>query len=176
MARRPLTQADRDRVRELHAAGRNRNQIAKDIDRSGATVSKLAAELGLSFDREQVKAATDAKVADAREKRSQLMLDYLTDAQRLRQQLWGATEYREHGGRDFVCRKWTQPEPTPADKLKLMQASATAAASSLKLDHHDADRGADGAKSMLGALAAGLQAAYDQLEHEDQADDDDRSR
>ena len=175
MARRPLTQADRDRVRELHAAGRNRNQIAKDIGRSGATVSKIAGELGLSFDRELVKAATDAKVADAREKRAQLMLDYLTDAQRLRTQLWVATQYREHGGRDFVRQEWTQPEPTAADKLKLMQASTSASGASLRLDLHDGDRGADGAKSMLGALAAGLQAAYDQLEHEDQADDGDRS-
>lgn len=173
MARpRPITDEDRRRVRDLHAAGEPRNAIAKALGRSGATVSKIAAELGLDFDRTAVKAATEAKVADARARRAALMLDLLGDAQRLRTQLWQPHTYVDHGGRDFVRETWTQPEPTAADKLKLMQAAATAANTSLRLDEHDTSSGDEGAKSMIGALAAGLQAAYDQLEAEESAADD----
>lgn len=140
MANQPVTDTERQRVRDLHAAGRTRNDIATELNRSGSTISKIAKDLGLSFNREQVKAATEAKVADARARRAALMNQYLDDAERLRQQIWEPHEYRDHGGRDFVAQKWTQPEPTAADKLKLMQASTTATASSLKLDLHDTDQ------------------------------------
>jgi transposase-like protein len=167
---RPITDEDRRRVRDLHAAGESRNAIAEAIGRSGATVSKIADELGLSFDRSAVKAATEAKVADARARRAALMLDLLDDAARLRKQLWVETTYIDHGGKEFYEARWTQPEPSAVDKLKLMQATATAANTSMKLEEHDTGSGGvDGAKSMLGALAAGLQAAYEQLPDDDGA-------
>lgn len=167
----PISEEDKRRVRDLHAAGESRNAIAEAIGRSGATVSKIAKELELSFDRTKVKAATEAKVADARARRAALMLDLLADAQRLRAQLWVPHTYVDHGGKDFLRAEWTQPEPTSADKLKLMQATATAASTSMKLEEHDTGSGGvEGAKSMLGALAAGLQAAYDQLPPDDDGD------
>lgn len=167
---RPITEEDRRKVRDLHAAGESRNHIAEAIGRSGATVSKIADELGLSFDRSAVKAATEAKVADARARRAALMLDLLDDAARLRRQLWVETTYIDHGGKEFYEARWTQPEPSAADKLKLMQATATAANASMKLEEHDTGSGGvEGAKSMLGALAAGLQAAYEQLPDDDGA-------
>jgi hypothetical protein len=171
MAKRgPITEEDKRRVRDLHAAGESRNAIATAIDRSGATVSKIAKELGLSFDREGVKAATEAKVADARARRAALMLDLLDDAAKLRRQMWVETTYIDHGGRDFTKAEWKQPEPSAADKLKLMQATATAANASMKLEEHDTGNGGvEGAKSMLGALAAGLQAAYEQMPDDDGA-------
>lgn len=167
---RPITDEDRRRVRDLHAAGLSRNAIAEKLERSGASISKIAEELGLSFDRSAVKAATEAKVADARARRAELMLNLLADAQKLRTQLWVETKYVDHGGRDFTKAEWTQPEPSAADKLKLMQATATAANTSMKLEEHDTGSGGvEGAKSMLGALAAGLQAAYEQLPDDDGA-------
>lgn len=171
MADGPITEEDKRRVRDLHAAGESRNAIAEAIGRSGASVSKIAKELGLSFDRSKVKAATEAKVADARARRAALMLDLLDDAARLRKQLWVETTYIDHGGKEFYEARWTQPEPSAVDKLKLMQATATAANTSMKLEEHDTGSGGvDGAKSMLGALAAGLQAAYEQLPDGDAGD------
>jgi hypothetical protein len=170
MANGPITEDDKRRVRDLHAAGESRNAIAEAIGRSGASVSKIAKELELSFDRSKVKAATEAKVADARARRAALMLDLLDDAARLRAQIWKPHVYVDHGGRDFERQTWEQPEPTAQDKLKLMQATATAANTSMKLEEHDTGSGGvDGAKSMLGALAAGLQAAYEQLPDDDGA-------
>ena len=160
---RPITDEDRRRVRELHAAGKGRNAIARALGRSGQTISKLADELGLSFDRSAVVRATEAAKADAAAKRAALMHHYLDDAAKLRQRIWEARVYWDWGGKDHAYDEKHVDEPIPADQLKLMQASAMAADRSMKLELHDADKGAEDGKSMLGSLAAGLQAAYDQL-------------
>ncbi|MGW1678517.1 helix-turn-helix domain-containing protein [Saccharopolyspora sp. NPDC002376] len=57
MAASPITDADRERVRELHTQGKTRNHIASEIGRSPSTVSKIARELGLSFDRSHPRSA-----------------------------------------------------------------------------------------------------------------------
>jgi hypothetical protein len=136
----PVTDDDRRRIRDLHAQGLGRNDIAREMKRSGATISKVAAELGLSFERgPEVEAATQARVADAKAKRAELMNTLLDDAERLRAQIWEPHEYIDHGGRDYVEARWTQEEPTSADKLKLMQAATIAIDRSLRLDLHDSD-------------------------------------
>lgn len=160
---RPVTRDDHDQVRELHGQGLSRNAIAKQLGRSGKTISEIAFKLGLTFDRTRTKAATAAKVADARQKRATLANALLDDAARLRQQLWEQADYVDHGGKEYFQVNWTLPEPTFADKLKLMQATGIAIDKAVRLDEYDADPGIDAAKSMLGALAAGLGAAYDQL-------------
>lgn len=76
-AGRPLTDHDRQRVAELHAQGMSRNDIARQIKRSPSTVTKLARELGLAFDRAATRAATAAKVADAKARRADLALKLL---------------------------------------------------------------------------------------------------
>lgn len=160
----PITDEDRRRVAELHAAGASRNAIAEAIGRSGASVSKIAKELELSFDRSAVKAATEAKVADAKARRAALMLDLLDDAQKLRQRLWVETRYIDHGGKEFVRVEWTQPEPTAVDKLKLMQAATTAINASLRLDERDGDGSNETVGSLLGDL-------FDQLVAKHGSDD-----
>lgn len=169
MANRPVTDTERQQVAELHAAGCSRNDIAAQLGRSGATISKIAAELDLSFDRTSVKAATAAKVADAKSRRAQLMHDYLDDAQRLRQQIWEPHEYIDHGGKDFTEARWTQNEPSPVDKLKLMQASTTALNGSIRLDLHDGD----GSIEQVGSLLSSLFDSIRDRVGEDQAPDDD---
>lgn len=137
--RKPLTDAERDRIRALHGQGMGRNDIAAELGRSQSTVSKVAAELGLSFDRSRTEAATTAKVADAKARRAALSLALIGDAERLRSQMWVPTEYRDHGGKDFIEARWVQEEPTAADKLKLMQAAGVAVDRSLRLEQHDTD-------------------------------------
>ena len=152
----PFSDDELDRLRSLHAAGVSRNDIARQMNRSGGTISKYAAELGLTFDRSSVQAATDARKADAKAKRAELELLLLDDARRLRGQIWQPHTYIDHGGKDFVRVEWQQDEPTPTDKLKLMQATGAAVDRSIKIADHDSDQGVDAAKSLLGALAEKL--------------------
>ncbi|MFF0721332.1 helix-turn-helix domain-containing protein [Micromonospora sp. NPDC003816] len=164
----PVGPEDYELVRELHAEGLSRNEIARRIGRSGRTVSRIAAELELSFERgELVKAATEARKVDARAKRAALANALLDDAERMRQQLWQPADYVDHGGKEYVRVDWTTPEPTFADKLKITQSLGIMVDRAVKLDEYDADPGIDAAKSMLGALAKGLGAAYDQLNQPD---------
>lgn len=134
-----LTESELEQVRVLHAAGRGRNEIAAELGRSAAAITGAAGRLGLSFDRSATAAATAAVVIDAKARRAALVLDLLGDAVRLRAQIWAPHEYVDHGGKDFVEARWTQPEPSAADKLKLMQAAGTAIDKSLRLEQHDAD-------------------------------------
>lgn len=130
---------DHDQLRQLHGRGLSCAAIARELGVARSTVSRACAKLGLLFDRAQTKQATAAKVADAKARRATLSLNYLGDAERLREQLWEPHTYRDHGGRDFVEARWTQNEPTPADKLKLMQASTLAADKSIRIEQHDSD-------------------------------------
>lgn len=151
-----ITDAEREQVRQLHARGLGRNQIAAELGRSVSTISGVAKQLGLSFDRSKTAAATAVKVVDAKAKRAQLMQDLLNDAARLRAELWQPHEYIDHGGKDFVEARWTQPTPSSADKLKLMQAARQALDGSLRLDQHDGDGSIEQVGSLLGALFDGI--------------------
>ena len=157
---RPLTDSELEHIRALHAQGWTRNDIARSLQRSPASVSKYAAGMKLTFDRTSVQAATEARKADAAAKRARLQDLLLDDAHRLRAQVWEPHAYREYGGKDFVLREWTQTEPTPVDKLKLMQSLGVAVDRSLRLAEHDNDQGTEQAKSMLGDLFTSLGQAW----------------
>lgn len=160
----PLTDAERDRIRELHAAGRSCSAIAAELGRSRSTISKAARQLGLTFDRAATKVATAAKVADARERRAALALALLDDAERLRAQLFAPTTLHSFGGAEHTYRAQEIDQPQPREQRELMQATSTAVAASLRLDTHDADTSTDQVGSLLGAL-------FDNL-HAKQAGDD----
>ncbi|MEU7163129.1 helix-turn-helix domain-containing protein [Streptomyces morookaense] len=75
----PITNRDREAVRRLHAEGKSRNHIARTIGRGAASVSKIAAELGLAFSGgARVTAATEARRADAAARR-ELLADEALD-------------------------------------------------------------------------------------------------
>ncbi|MDF7641737.1 helix-turn-helix domain-containing protein [Bifidobacterium sp. ESL0784] len=81
MARRKhpnVTQAEQDKIRELHAQGKSLNSIAKTLHRSTSTIKKYADLMGLSFERGATVNATMAKTADAAAKRA-ILKDRLLD-------------------------------------------------------------------------------------------------
>lgn len=149
---RQVTDTDEQRIADLHSRGYSRNAIARETGWSAGTVTAVCERLGLSFDRTSVKAATAARKADAAQLRAELELQLLEDAQHLRAQVWQEHKYVSYGGKDFVKRSWKQPEPTPVDKLKLMQAAGIALDRSLKISTLDKSDEVDAARSMLGQL------------------------
>ncbi|GAW50601.1 MULTISPECIES: hypothetical protein [unclassified Nocardioides] len=157
-APRKVTDTHRQRLADLHGRGFGRNAIARELGLGVGTITLMAQEAGLSFERGPgVKAATAARKADAAALRSELELQLLEDAQKLRAQVWQEHEYRDYGGKDFVLRKWTQDEPTPVDKLKLMQAAGIALDRAVKLGELDKADEVDAARSMLGRLLEQMQ-------------------
>lgn len=160
------------RLHELHAQGMSRNDIAREMGRSGSTISNHAAAEGLSFERgAEVAAATEAMRADAKSRRAQMMLDLLDDADRLRLQLWAPTTLHSFGGKDHTYASRDVQQPLFKDQRDIMGAVSMALNASMRLDHHDTDGGAEGARSMVSQLFAGLKAVADQLDDEGVPDD-----
>lgn len=164
-----VTDAERAKLRQLHAAGRTRNEIAKELGRAAATVTQLATDMGLSFDRSETKAAVAAKMEDAKARRAQLALDLLSDAQRLRVQLFEQAHVYAFGGKDNTFAEAYVTQPSFRDQRDIIGAASMAVTAALRLDQHDTAN-ADTAKSVLGALAAGLGVAYAELQAADDAD------
>ncbi|MEU6441360.1 helix-turn-helix domain-containing protein [Streptomyces sp. NPDC047046] len=157
---RPLTEKDRAAVRRLHAQGKGRNEIAKALHRSPSTVSKLAAELGLTFDRApEVAAATAVRKADLAARRAQFAERLQDIAEREADKMSAPTLYWEWGGKDHEYDERTQPEPTAADRRAIMSTIATAVDRSIKLVPPK-DDGAAESRSVIGDLMAGLARDY----------------
>ncbi|MFJ3173782.1 helix-turn-helix domain-containing protein [Streptomyces roseus] len=156
---RPVTDEDRTQLRRLHAEGLGRNEIARRLERSPRTISVLAEEMQLSFDRTHTEAATRARVVDARERRIALIERYYAQAERILDRL----ERDEHNITEVSLGKvvrYKAADLPSGDVRNLVQASSAAANQAAKLEAIDTDNGVGDAKSMLGQLAAGLTAAY----------------
>lgn len=159
MAAGPITDDDRAAVKRLHGEGRPRNVIAREIGRSGSTVSKIATELGLSFDRAETTAvATAARSADLASRRVHLAEKLHDDAERLREQLWAPCITGAFGGKDNVWSQVSLPQPLFADQRQILSAVGIAVDRSLKLVPPRDEQGTTDAVSMLDQLAAGIRA------------------
>lgn len=139
----PVGPEDDEAVRRLHSEGKSRNEIAREMGRSGRTVSRIAERLHLSFERgEMVKEATEARKTDARAKRAALALRLLDDAERLRGQLFKPALVYNFGGRDNTYEERTLEQPTFSDQRNIMQAIGVALDRAVKLDAYDKAEGA----------------------------------
>ncbi|MGW1679377.1 helix-turn-helix domain-containing protein [Saccharopolyspora sp. NPDC002376] len=167
----PTTDEERARVRRLHAQGKTRNDIAREIGRSPSTVSKIARELGLTFDRSKTAAATHAKQVDNKTRRAELSAELLRRAGELLAQIDRPHIVYAFGGPENVYNEHQLDKPPTSDIRNLMQSASIALQRHADLERIDSGSQAEDARSMLGSLAAGLQAAYDQLPP---ADADDR--
>ncbi|MFF0894727.1 helix-turn-helix domain-containing protein [Streptomyces sp. NPDC003278] len=157
---RPITARERKRVRELHAAGKSRNDIARALKRSPSTVSKLATEQGLTFERgAEVAAATEARRIDLAGRRIALAEQLHQDAERLREQLWAPCTVGAFGGKDNVWSQVNLDRPTFADQRNILAATGTAIQQSLKLQPAEGGENVEQVRSMLGALGEALTAA-----------------
>ncbi|MBN0048191.1 helix-turn-helix domain-containing protein [Streptomyces actuosus] len=149
----PVTDAERQRVRELHAAGRGRNEIATELRRSGRTTSEIAKGLGISFARAaEVRAATEIRQADPAARRTALAQRLQDVAERELEKVNQPHLYWDWGGKEHDFDTYEAAEPTPADKRALLGVVATAVDRSLKLSPPKEEGGAD----EVGALLTGL--------------------
>lgn len=147
-----------DEFRALHAEGKGRNVIAREMGITPSVVSRTAEHLGLDFDRTKMQAATAARLADLAERRSLLAEDLISDAEKLRTRMWEPRLYWDWGGKDHDYDEKTADEPTAADQRALMGAAGMAIDRSLKLAPPEVSSGVDAAKSMLGGIGEALAA------------------
>ncbi|MFI7315155.1 hypothetical protein [Streptomyces hygroscopicus] len=169
---RPVTEETREDVRRLHAEGLSRNEIARRLQRSGRTISVIAADLGLSFDRTATEEATRARMADLAERRAILAEALQDDAERLTEQMWEPAKIYNFGGKDNTYEERDVPEP-PADAKRLLMTAAGAAIDrSLKLAPPVVGTGEEDAKSMLGKIMGGLATVWNEQQAAGEGDGD----
>ncbi|MFD8151733.1 helix-turn-helix domain-containing protein [Streptomyces sp. NPDC059720] len=163
---RPITDDDREQVRTLHAQNKTRNEIARMIKRSPSTVTKIARELDLTFDRAgEVAVATEVRRADLAARRAALALGLQDDAEKLRAQLFAPCTVGEFAGREGEWHTADLDRPRFGDQRQIIGAVQTAVSTSLRLAPAEGGEGAEQVRSMLGALGEALQqAAADDLD------------
>ena len=159
-----ISETERCKVAELHAQGKSRNAIAAELGRSGRTISKICAEHDppLTFERTRTAAATAAKVADGRARRTQLQLDALESAGRLMSQMFAPAKVYSFGGKENDYNEVTHDEPPFRDKRDIATAVQALANTALKLAEYDKATGNEDEKSMLGDLFDQLRQARDE--------------
>lgn len=152
----PWTDEEDQQLRDLAAAEQPISKMATATDRHPSSVKRRLDKLGIHLNRTQTAAATQAKVIDAKARRAALELALLEDAEKLRQQVWQPHTYFDWGGKDHDFATHDVDEPTPSDKLKLMQAVGQAVDRSLKISVHDVDTGVTEAIGTLDSIADAL--------------------
>jgi hypothetical protein len=171
MAARPIDAKDRAAVRRLHKQGKTRNDIARAIKRSPSTVTKIAKELGLTFERgAEVVAATEARRIDLAARRVALAEQLHQDAEKLRTQLWEPCVHGAFGGKENVWSQVDLDRPLFADQRNILAATGTAIQQSLKLQPAEGREGTDEVRSMLGTLGEVLKQAAADVDDDGAAD------
>jgi hypothetical protein len=74
---RTFSREDEERLRQLHADGLPRNRIAEEMGWAAGTITAHANRLGLAFDRQATRAATDARQIDLRDRRQRIQAELL---------------------------------------------------------------------------------------------------
>lgn len=135
----PLPDAKRRKILADVRAGKSCGQTARDHGVSRSTVSKLAREAGLTFERAQTKSATEAAVADNRALRAVTSRRFLSKCNQLLDQMDQPHLAFAFGGKDNTYNEHTLNRP-PVDALRtLMTAAAVAFDKHLAADKHDAE-------------------------------------
>ncbi|KAB2384740.1 helix-turn-helix domain-containing protein [Actinomadura montaniterrae] len=160
-ARRPVTQAERTAVAELHAQGLSRGAIARKLKRSADTVGRIAADQGLTWDRSRTAKAVAAKQEDNRARRARISAGLLDDAEWLRERM--RAESIQVVSTPKGPSQVLLALPPARDTRDFMVAATSALKAHADLERIDSGSGADQAKSMLGQLGEALQLAADQI-------------
>jgi hypothetical protein len=137
MPGRPIDKSHDEDVARLHAEGRGRNDIARDLNLPNGTVSNIAKRLRLKFDGSQVVMATEVRRREAAERRAILTVALLEDCERLRIKMWRKTKYIQYGGKDFVRVEDTYQTPLPNDQAAIARSIGILLDRAVKLDDYD---------------------------------------
>jgi transposase-like protein len=120
-------------------AEKSAHQIARDHGVAQSTVSRIASQEGLSFDRSATKRATEAHVADLKALRAATSRRFLEEANKALDRLGESYIVFGFGGKDNVYRQHELDLPPAGELRNFMTAAAVAFDKHLAADRHDND-------------------------------------
>lgn len=163
---RPIEPEKREAIlADIRGGQLGRNEIARKHGVAGSTVGKVASDEGLldAFDRAETENATRAKRADLAKERAEVSALLLRRAKEALLQFDQPHVVFNIGGKDNVYTEHLMDRPPTGDMRNLAIVAGVAIQRHIELDRHDSDDGASDAASLVKALAAGLNAAADQM-------------
>lgn len=167
-ARRPRPVSDelRAQVREAHARGLGRNAIARELEVGAGTVTKIARDLGLEFNREETAIATRARQIDLSAIREQLARKFLLAADESLELLDAPVVIGAFGGSSNTWNETLLDGPTIEQRKVLVGTAQAAASKGIELLKIDAENGSVSARGMVAELAKALAKGVEILEAE----------
>ncbi|MFE7762949.1 helix-turn-helix domain-containing protein [Streptomyces sp. NPDC057438] len=163
----PLTEEDLETLRQLHADGFGRNEIARQLGCSPATVTNWAQRLDLSFDRTSTRAAVDARQIDLKDQRQQAqqrLMNFFNEQLDRVESRYLLTGFKATGE---VAAQWLDLPPAKETK-DLTTAAMQALNGALKLAQVDAgDAGRENARGLLQSLSDAMATAARELGGDD---------
>ena len=153
----PISPEDRLAIVELADSGASVREIARELGLASSTVSRNAKRMGVRFDRAATVPATDARIEDARRKRSiaahRAINDALTELDRLHQpcRVVGVV-----GGMNAGVHEKVLPRPPAAERQAIVRNFNTLIATHMTLVEADLGNDAtNGTAGRAGPSAAG---------------------
>jgi hypothetical protein len=167
----PTEPHERAELVRLHGLGMARNAIAAEMGRSAGWVSKIAAQEGLSFDRESLAIATRAKVADNRARRAAIIQRLYAQAEATLDRLEAAGEYQTLTKGEYGVDVPTTLEFIPAREASdLQRAAGGHLLVAAKLEAVDAGAEMEQARSMIARIGQAIVEAATKIETGDRDD------
>ena len=162
---RPVTEAERMKIRVLHGQGRTATAIAKELDRPVSTITRCASQMHLHFDHAQTANATKAAAIDMKARRARIAARLLDESEELLDDL--KRPYMDHTFTQAGEYVQHAVMPVPQDKAHLTRGAANLMAEHRRMAEFDAgDEGAAAGRSMIGKLFSGLAEAVGSEETE----------
>lgn len=166
----PAATFDQALARELHAADVSCREIAKRLDVAPSTISRWAEREGLTFDRAQTAAATQAHTVDLAAARVRLAEKMAHRTNQMLDTLEDPFLVYNFGGRDNTYEEHVLDQ-APVDVWSKAIQSAGVAFDRLTRIVEKSNPGLSEAEGLLDAAAAAFKAAADQLRSDGQAAD-----
>lgn len=156
----PLSDETRDAVVRLHGEGYGCNAIARELGISAGSVSKIARDRSLKFDRAATDLATRARTIDLAHTRTLLLQKMSVAASDLLDEIDGPYLVYAFGGRDNTYEEHLlDAPPVEVRRTAIIAAGATVDRVSKYLDTRP-DTSLTKVESMIDRLAASLEAEY----------------
>jgi transposase-like protein len=152
---------------DIRAGGLSCRAIAKRHGVSPATVSALARDNGLTFERSDTKtrAATRARIFDAKQARADMVERLHGDAERIRQRAWQPCTTLVGSG---ASAAWvTTNLPSFRDQQAAYTSLGIALDKAMALERYDDDQGMTAGRNMLGDLMSALGMVHERIVAED---------
>lgn len=127
------TDADSDRLKQLHSEGKSLHAIAKEMNWSKETVSRHAKRLGIVWDRARTAKATEAVIVDNKTRRARIEERLLGQVERELDRMEEPGRVFSFGGADNVYREEWLERPPAQDRNAMMRTISAALTSANRL-------------------------------------------